>query len=104
MCAPITERALDCVVAGRAELRDALTHTATGTVDIVTVDSQGNRTESAKLCRDLDHQDLPAQATGSPADPEPLADSEVAAPVAGADPCCCWSPGLVGAQPEGARW
>jgi hypothetical protein len=60
MCAPITERALDCVVAGRAELRDALTHTATGTVDIVTVDSQGNRTESAKLCRDFDHQDLPA--------------------------------------------
>jgi hypothetical protein len=60
MCAPITERALDCVVAGRAELRDALTHTATGAVDIVTVDSDGNCTESAKLCRDFDHEDLPA--------------------------------------------
>jgi hypothetical protein len=60
MCAPITERALDCVVAGRAELRDALTHTATGTVDIVTVDPQGNCTEAAKLCLDFDHEDLPA--------------------------------------------
>jgi hypothetical protein len=60
MCAPITERALDCVVAGRAELRDALTHTATGGVEIITLDSQGNRTESAMLCRDVDDADLPA--------------------------------------------
>ncbi len=58
VCAPITERALACVRSGRADLRAAFAHTATGTVDILTVQPDGHWTEVLKLCRDLTDDDL----------------------------------------------
>jgi hypothetical protein len=59
MCAPISERALSCVRTGQADLRDAFTHTATGTVDIVTVEPNGHWTETLKLCHELADEELP---------------------------------------------
>jgi hypothetical protein len=38
VCAPITPRALQEVTTGRATPRDALRHSSTGTVEVVTVD------------------------------------------------------------------
>jgi hypothetical protein len=57
--APITERALDCVMAGRAELRDVVAHTATGGVDIVTIGRDGRCTERSTMSQDLSDEDLP---------------------------------------------
>lgn len=59
MCAPITERALACVRTGQAELRAAFAHTATGTVEVVTMELDGTCTESLRLCHDLADADLP---------------------------------------------
>jgi hypothetical protein len=59
VCAPITERALDCVLAGRADLRDVVAHTATGAVDIVTIGSDGRCTERSKMSQELGDEDLP---------------------------------------------
>lgn len=59
VCAPISERALDCVLAGRAELRDVVAHTATGAVDIVTIGPDGRCTERRKMSQDLADEDLP---------------------------------------------
>jgi hypothetical protein len=59
MCAPISERALACVRTGRAELRAAFVHTATGTVDIVTIEPDGHCTESLRLCEELGDGELP---------------------------------------------
>jgi hypothetical protein len=59
MCAPITERALACVRTGRADLRAVFAHTATGTVEIVTVSPDGRCTESLRLCHDLGDAELP---------------------------------------------
>jgi hypothetical protein len=58
-CAPISERALACVRAGKADLRAAFAHSSTGTVDIVTVESDGHCTESLRLCHELGEADLP---------------------------------------------
>jgi hypothetical protein len=70
-CAPITERALDFVVTGSAELRDAISHTATGTVDIITVAADGRCTESVRLCSELREEDLPPRGYRSSAPPSP---------------------------------
>jgi hypothetical protein len=59
MCAPITERALHYVLVGLAQLRDAVAHSATGAVDIVTVTADGQWFESSRLCRELGNEDLP---------------------------------------------
>jgi hypothetical protein len=59
VCAPITERALDCVLTGRAELRDVVAHTATGAVDVVTIDVDGRCNESRKMSQELSDADLP---------------------------------------------
>jgi hypothetical protein len=59
VCAPISERALACVRTGRAEVRDAFTHTATGGVDILTLGPDGHCTESFKMCAELRDEDLP---------------------------------------------
>ena len=59
MCAPITERALACVRTGRAELRAVFAHTATGTVEIFTIEPDGRWSESLRLCHDLVDADLP---------------------------------------------
>src|ERR1700737_3233876 len=60
VCAPITERALDCVVTGRADLRDVVAHTATGAVDLVTIASDGRCIEYRKMSQELSDDDLPA--------------------------------------------
>jgi hypothetical protein len=80
MCAPITERALHYVLAGSAQLRDAVAHTATGAVDIVTVSSDGQWCESNKLCRELADEDLPPVGARLP-----HAGTDV-------DPCRRWHP------------
>jgi hypothetical protein len=59
VCAPITERAMHYVLVGLAQLRDAVAHSATGAVDIVTVTSDGHCFESSRLCRELTDDELP---------------------------------------------
>jgi hypothetical protein len=61
VCAPISERALGCVLTGRAEFRDAIAHTTTGTVDVVTIGADGSCDELWKFCRELDDEELPAR-------------------------------------------
>jgi len=60
MCAPISEFALAFVRNGRAEVRDAFAHSATGAVDIVTIAPDGRCTESVKMCNELRDADLPS--------------------------------------------
>jgi hypothetical protein len=60
MCAPISEFALAFVRNGRAEVRDAFAHSATGAVDIVTIAPDGHCTESVKMCNELRDADLPS--------------------------------------------
>ena len=59
LCAPITERALECVISGRAELRSVFAHSATGMVEQLTV--QGARVCQDELvpCVELTDDDLP---------------------------------------------
>jgi hypothetical protein len=59
VCAPITQRALECVLTGRAELRDVVVHTATGAVDLVTIGRDGHCVESCIVSQDLRDEDLP---------------------------------------------
>ena len=58
LCAPISERALDCVASGRAELRAAFAHSLTGMVERFTVWSDAVR-ESMIPCAQLQDEDLP---------------------------------------------
>jgi hypothetical protein len=46
-------------MAGRADLRDVVAHTATGAVDIVTIGRDGRCTERNKMSRELSDEDLP---------------------------------------------
>jgi hypothetical protein len=59
----VSDRALACVRSGRAELRDAFVHSATGVVELVTVSTRPGRRpefrESLRLCRDLTDEELP---------------------------------------------
>jgi hypothetical protein len=63
LCAPVTERALACVQSGRAELRDAFAHSATGAVERITISTRsGHRPEfeeSVRLCAELTDEELP---------------------------------------------
>jgi hypothetical protein len=59
MLAPISQTALGCVLAGRAELRDALRHTATGFVETFRIDRCGRVTTAVRLCGELEESDLP---------------------------------------------
>ncbi|MGH9127052.1 MAG: hypothetical protein ACRDZ8_20370 [Acidimicrobiales bacterium] len=58
LCAPISQRALDCVASGRAELRAAFSHSLTGMVERFTVRA-GAVGESMIPCADLRDEDLP---------------------------------------------
>jgi hypothetical protein len=60
LCAAISRRALRCVLTGHAELRDALRHTPTGYVDVLTIDRLGTVVESQQLCSELTDDALPA--------------------------------------------
>jgi hypothetical protein len=59
MFAPVSERALECTLNGRADLRDVFLHTVTGTVDVVTATDEGEITESVQLCDSLGDDLLP---------------------------------------------
>jgi hypothetical protein len=59
LCAPITERALECVTSGRAELRAVFAHSSTGMVERVTVSGSGGCHESLVPCAELNDEVLP---------------------------------------------
>jgi hypothetical protein len=60
MCAPITERALACVVAGKADIRDVIAHTSTGEVDVIAVEADGRCVDFRKMSHEVCEDDLPA--------------------------------------------
>jgi hypothetical protein len=53
MCAPVSSRAITEVAAGRAAVKDVLRHTATGTVEVVTVDRGRAVPDRCLLCADI---------------------------------------------------
>jgi hypothetical protein len=59
VCAPVSSRALQEVAAGRASIRDALRHSVTGTVEVVTVDHGRAVRDSCLLCADIPAALLP---------------------------------------------
>jgi hypothetical protein len=59
ICAPVSPRALSEVAAGRAAVRDALRHSATGTVELVTLERGHARPDSCLLCCDIPSSLLP---------------------------------------------
>jgi len=59
MFAPVSDRALECTLSGRADLRDVFLHTVTGTVDLVTATDEGEVLESVQLCDSLTEDMLP---------------------------------------------
>jgi hypothetical protein len=50
VCAPCTDRALDCVRVGRTSAWTVLHHSATGTVDIYRTGADGSLRNSVVLC------------------------------------------------------
>lgn len=59
LCAPISQRALDCVASGRAELRSVFVHSATGMVEQLTVRNGAVAAESIVPCALLGDDVLP---------------------------------------------
>jgi hypothetical protein len=59
ICAPVSSRALSEVAAGRAALRDALRHSVTGTVEVVTIVGGRAVPDSCLLCSDIPSELLP---------------------------------------------
>ncbi len=59
LCAPISERALECVRSGRAELRAVFAHSATGMVERLTVRQGAVCQESLVPCAQLTDDVLP---------------------------------------------
>jgi hypothetical protein len=59
LCAPISERALSCVVSGRAELRAVFSHSSTGMVELLTVCGATVCKESTVPCAELPDEVLP---------------------------------------------
>jgi hypothetical protein len=53
VCAPVTDRALDCVRSGKATPWTVLHHSATGTVNIYRTLQDGSVRESVVLCAAL---------------------------------------------------
>ncbi|MDA8046537.1 MAG: hypothetical protein M0Z30_15065 [Actinomycetota bacterium] len=53
VCAPVTERALECVRGGRATPWTVLHHSATGTVDVYRTAADGSIRCSTVLCSSL---------------------------------------------------
>jgi hypothetical protein len=66
VCAPISVRALRAVATGRATTRDAVQHSATGTVEVVTVDHGRAVPDRCVCCGALPEELLP------PVDPRVL--------------------------------
>jgi hypothetical protein len=53
LCAPVSEVAIGCVLSGVAEPADVFRHSATGTVEDITVNLDGRVSESTRLCKDV---------------------------------------------------
>ena len=62
ICAPVSGRALSEVAAGRAAVRDALRHTVTGTVELVTTARGRAVPDSCLLCSQIPTALLPVGA------------------------------------------
>jgi hypothetical protein len=92
LCSPITDRALRQVETGRAKARDALRHSSTGLVEVVSYTNGGVVPERCFRCAEIPESLLP------PADlrVRPFADSKNGA---GADP----SPVGLAGPPTGPR-
>jgi hypothetical protein len=60
LCVPVSERAMQAIVTGRAALRDAIQHSATGAVELVVVDHGRAVADRCLLCADVPEQLLPA--------------------------------------------
>jgi len=59
ICAPVSSRAVSEVASGRARVGDVLRHTATGTVEVVTVDHGHAVPDRCLLCREIPTAFLP---------------------------------------------
>jgi hypothetical protein len=59
LCTPVSERALDCVASGRAELRAVFAHSSTGMVERLTVHGSVVCQESVVPCSELTDDELP---------------------------------------------
>jgi hypothetical protein len=60
LCVPVSARAMEAVVSGRAAPRDVIRHSATGTVDLVVVDQGRAAPDRCLLCADIPEHLLPA--------------------------------------------
>jgi hypothetical protein len=65
VCAPISVRALEAVRIGRATARDALRHSATGSVEVVTVHHGRAVPDRWLLCSSLSEELLPGDDPGA---------------------------------------
>jgi hypothetical protein len=59
LCVPVSERAIEAVLTGRGSLRDAIRHSATGTVDLVTVQHGRAMPDRCLLCPSIPEYLLP---------------------------------------------
>lgn len=60
LCVPVSERAMDAIASGRAAARDAVRHSVTGTVDLVTIDHGRAVPDCCLLCASIPEHLLPA--------------------------------------------
>jgi hypothetical protein len=59
LCAPVSERAMEAVLTGRGSLRDAIRHSATGTVDLVRVEHGQAVPDRCLMCSSIPEYLLP---------------------------------------------
>jgi hypothetical protein len=59
LCAPVSERAVEAVMSGRATPRDAIRHSVTGTVELVAVDCGRAVPDRCLLCAHIPEDLLP---------------------------------------------
>src|ERR1700704_3555824 len=53
VCAPSSDVAIRCLLAGVASPGDLFRHSLTGTIETIRVEASGRRSESTRLCRDV---------------------------------------------------
>jgi hypothetical protein len=59
LCAPASDRAIGCLVSGRALPADLLRHSSTGIVEEITLGPGGRFSESLRLCGSLADDEVP---------------------------------------------
>jgi hypothetical protein len=59
LCAPMSDRAMNAIVNGHAYPRDAVRHSATGTVELVTIEHGQAVPDQCLLCANLPEHLLP---------------------------------------------